>query len=479
MLRARHKIPTPAIAILLACACATPSTEAPQLEAGIIGVWRTDGYGHIVEIEEDEARLWEYSAVSCLPGFKMAVEEPDEPDAEAALSFDSGQMRIDLVAGSSADEKWLRPEGTASQRRLLRIDRLPEECVAANAETAIQEERVSSVFVFDVFWQAFREHYPFFELKGVDWQAVRDRERPRVTAETIDRELFGILRGMIEPLEDAHTFLAAPDLELSFGGSRHDPDPLDERGRARAIAVIDQNYLTAPPQSVCNDQIALGSLEGGIRFLRLKSFSNYGSDYRGGLACLEKALDDLLADAESIEGLVIDVRINGGGADPYGLAIASRLATTEYLAYTKETRNDPVDASRWTDGQASFVRPSEAVGYRGPVVLLTSRHSVSAAETFTMALMGRTPKVTRIGEHTQGVFSDVLPRNLPNGWRFGLPNERFLTDDGRSFDGPGIEPELEMPVFAAADLQSGRDPSLERAAEILGRKAGTESQQID
>ena len=85
-----------------------------------------------------------------------------------------------------------------------------------------------------------------------------------------------------------------------------------------------------------------------------------------------------------------------------------------------------------------------------------------------MALMGRTPSVTRIGNHTQGVFSDVLGRALPNGWSFGLPNERFLTVDGLSFDGPGVPPDIETAVFTPADLESGVDSALETALELLG-----------
>ncbi len=53
-------------------------------------------------------------------------------------------------------------------------------------------------------------------------------------------------------------------------------------------------------------------------------------------------------------------------------------------------------------------------------VELISPLTIGAGETFTQALMGRTPHVTCIGENTQGVFSDVLGRSLPNGWRFGL-----------------------------------------------------------
>ena len=84
-----------------------------------------------------------------------------------------------------------------------------------------------------------------------------------------------------------------------------------------------------------------------------------------------------------------------------------------------------------------------------------------------MALMGRTPHITRIGESTQGVFSDVLGRTLPNGWNFGLPNERFLTQDGVAFDGPGVPPDEVVPVFPKSDLESGRDGALERALQVL------------
>lgn len=86
---------------------------------------------------------------------------------------------------------------------------------------------------------------------------------------------------------------------------------------------------------------------------------------------------------------------------------------------------------------------------------------------FTQVLMGRSPHITRIGENTQGVFSDVLERRLPNGWSFGLPNEVFLTPDGKAFDGAGIPPDIRVPVLAPADLAAGRDPGVAKALEVL------------
>ena len=146
-----------------------------------------------------------------------------------------------------------------------------------------------------------------------------------------------------------------------------------------------------------------------------------------------------------------------------------KLTTTEYLAYSKEARIDPVDRNKWTPGQPSRVRPGSRPGFKGPVMELLGPLTISAGETTTQALMGRIPKVLRIGENTQGVFSDVLGRKLPNGWTFGLPNEVFRAADGRTFDGPGIPPDIAVPVFADRDLAAGRDPGLDRARAELYR----------
>jgi prepilin-type processing-associated H-X9-DG protein len=86
-----------------------------------------------------------------------------------------------------------------------------------------------------------------------------------------------------------------------------------------------------------------------------------------------------------------------------------------------------------------------------------------------MALMGRAPAVCRVGENTQGVFSAIRPRTLPNGWRFGLPNEIFLTKDRVAFDGPGIPPDIRVPVFPRGDLDKGRDGALEKGLEVISQ----------
>jgi C-terminal processing protease CtpA/Prc len=85
-----------------------------------------------------------------------------------------------------------------------------------------------------------------------------------------------------------------------------------------------------------------------VGFLRIRGFYGYHADetFESGLAALEAALDEIFSGAKDWRGLVIDERINGGGSDAYGLAIAARLTGEEYVAYAKQARVDPADPTK-------------------------------------------------------------------------------------------------------------------------------------
>jgi S-formylglutathione hydrolase FrmB len=98
---------------------------------------------------------------------------------------------------------------------------------------------------------------------------------------------------------------------------------------------------------------------------------------------------------------------------------------------------------------------------------LIGPETLSGGETFAMALMERRPTVSFVGENTQGVFSDVWGRRLPNGWTFAVPTELYLTKDGKSFDATGVPPHIRAPALTPRDVERGRDPALEAAVKAL------------
>jgi len=105
------------------------------------------------------------------------------------------------------------------------------------------------------------------------------------------------------------------------------------------LAVTDSR-VQGPLRKWCNGQVQYGHLDDSTGYLRILSESGYTNegDFSSGLVALETVLDTIFSDP-TLKGLVIDLRINFGGMDPYGLALASRLATTSYVAYSKEARS--------------------------------------------------------------------------------------------------------------------------------------------
>jgi hypothetical protein len=430
----------------------------PASAQSLDGVWRTQGYGYVYDVRGDTWKTYEITATTCLPGFTATRSGGAAADRDATFTAE-GSRSFFVRSGESAEHKVLHFDGAASDVRVDRLPRMPAICDRATPDTPQNN--------FEVFARTWAEHYISFDLKHTDWEKVVAANRPRVTTETRPAELFEILSGMIEPFGDAHTFVNASSIEKMFRGYR----PGAERARPSALDVTDRVFVKGPLRKFCQDQLQYGHVDDTTGYLRILSFSGFSAKrgFAAGLEELEAALDTIFSDGR-LEALIVDVRVNYGGTDPYGLAIASRLATAPYLAYSKVARADPVDRKQWTPADPNRVAPSARPGFRGPVVELIGPTTISAGETFTQALMGRTPLVTRIGENTQGVFSDVLSRRLPNGWTFGLPNEVFLTPAGVAFDGPGIPPDIRVAVFDPADLSAGRDPAMMKALEVLQRR---------
>lgn len=391
-------------AVLLSCLMlpALPARTQTSTETET-GFWVSDGYRLLVEVSTGGLQAFELTSISCIPGWSA------KRDSKLKDVF-VGNAKFHLYDGASGDTKRLHIDGTTSDILLRRTLARPATC-AAKPNNSPQENYAS-------FWQTFAEQYAFFDLRHLDWQSVDRQFRPKVGPAMKLEELFDVLRQMIEPLQDAHTGIEAEDIKKEFDGWRNDPTHLEKADWKKAQEIIETRYVRGGLRSYCNGRVQFGLLEHSIGYLRITAFYGYvdSDNYELALHQLQTALDEVCRDAKKFNALVIDVRLNQGGDDPLGIEIASRLTSRTYLAYSKVARNNAEASLRYTDPQESCVVPSTRPGFSGPVVLLTGLDTVSARETFTMAMLGREPHVTRIGLNTQGVFSDVPNRRLPNGW---------------------------------------------------------------
>ncbi|RZF07937.1 S41 family peptidase [Streptomyces albidoflavus] len=442
---------------------AAPAATAHQRATD--GIWRTDGYGTVLSIRNGTFQEYQTTAVSCLKGDSAQRTGP------GTYTTPDGTVLTVRTRGSR-DRASLRVDGSVGDRDLRRIPELPDACTRPAPEDPLA--------AFDVFWQSFEENYPFFSAKGIDWHALRDQYRPRVHAKTTRDELHAVFSEMVKPLYDAH--VAVEDGDRVFAqvrpGTVLPTQELDTKVKKFIVAHDLKGARNL--QDFANGRITYADLPGGQGYLRISGFGGYAGDgapYAAQLAELDRALDTVLDQerTQRLKGLVIDVRINGGGSDALGIHIAEHLTDTPYRAYSRRARNHPADPTRHTRPQPVYVTPAQGPRYTGPVAVLTGGSTVSAGETFTQALMDRPGRTVRIGQPTQGVFSDVMRRKLPNGMAAWLPNEEFLTRSGRTFDGTGIPPHLTEPVFTEDEFDKKRDSAFDRALNVLREYGGTTS----
>jgi hypothetical protein len=452
-----------ATALLLSAGTPQMAGAGPAA-APVDGVWRSDGYATVLSVARGRATLYQTTAGRCVEGTVTTQEGGAGADGTVRFAATEQMLGFTLRAEGGSRRLVQHSDGSVGDRHLKRLSRLPGECGRPTA--------TGPLATFDVFWQTYAENYPFFAAKGVDWDRVRDRYRPRITADMTDDQLFAVLRAMIEPLGDAHTGIRTGRKE--FVGHRPGTTFPDEQLEAKVRPVIEDRDLGRPLQDFGNGRVGYADLPGRLGYLRVIAFAGYtGSEtWADDSAEFDRALDAVFTPARTsgpaaLRGLVIDLRINGGGHDELGLRLASRLTAKPYLAYRKQARNQPTDPRAFTDPQPIRVRPADGPRYLGPLVILGGGSTISAGETFTQAMLGRSPHAVRVGANTQGVFPDTLIRALPNGWMFILPNERFLTREGRSFDGPGIPPDVRTPVFTAEELAAGKDSAFDRAMTLL------------
>jgi C-terminal processing protease CtpA/Prc len=133
---------------------------------------------------------------------------------------------------------------------------------------------------------------------------------------------------------------------------------------------------------------------------------------------------------------------------------------------TTRKRNGP-KRNEFTAAEEWYVEPTGKSQYTKPVVLLTSRFTQSAGETFSLA-MNEMEHVTLMGDTTAGSYSDNPTTEMYNGWMFSLSIGDYRAADGKSYEGIGTAPDVWIRT-SRQDLLNEKDPALEKAVEHLSR----------
>ena len=314
-------------------------------------------------------------------------------------------------------------------------------CWGCAEKDEFQHDQVGN---FEALWSIMDEHYAFFDYKQVDWDEVHQRYRALVSNDMTDRELFDVCGDMLKELRDGHTNLIASHDVSRYWIWEQWPVNYDER-------IIDEHYL--------NFDYKMAS---GIKYQILTD--NFGYLYYGSFSSTigEGNLDLILSYLSTADGLIIDVRNNGGGLLTNVETLVSRFIQERTLAGYISHKTGPGHNDVSEPYPYYFEPTKNHLHYLKPVVVLANRGSFSATNNF-VSIMKSLDQVTVVGDTTGGGCGLPFTSELPNGWRVRFSSCPIMDAEGRLTEF-GVAPDVRIDMNPN---DRTRDAILDAAIAIL------------
>jgi hypothetical protein len=302
---------------------------------------------------------------------------------------------------------------------------------------------------FEALWKIIDEHYCFLDYKqheyGLDWNQVYNKYKVRVDEQMTQKQLFEVLTDMLSELRDGHVNLtAAHDYGRYWQWFENYPTNFSDTLLRRYMGT---DYMIA-------SGIEYRILNDNIGYIRYESFND-------GIG--EGNLNEALMHMMLCQGLIIDIRNNGGGLLTNAEKLAARFCQEKTLVGYYQHKTGP-GHSDFSNREARYLEPSSNLRWNKPVVVLTNRRVYSAANEFAV-YMKALPLVRLVGDHTGGGAGMPFSSSLPNGWSVRFSAVPMYDAQGISAEF-GIEPDYNVQQ-TDEDFARGKDTLIEFARRLL------------
>ncbi len=196
--------------------------------------------------------------------------------------------------------------------------------------------------------------------------------------------------------------------------------------------------------------VQMKMLDHHVGYIRLTQFSEGVSDK------VSMAIQDL--SKRGATSLVLDLRNNPGGLLSEAINVSSLFISGPIVIERLKGGEEKTFTSQESHQKATDM----------PLAVLVNGGSASASEIVTGAVQD-THRGTIIGEQTFGKGSVQLPHRLSDGSELRVTIAEWLTPARRQINKIGIKVDIGVKI-TPEDFERKRDPQLERAVEIIGRK---------
>lgn len=377
------------------------------------------------------------------------------------------------------------------------------------------------------------KHYYDSSFHGVDWDAKVAGEKQRIQHETSLNMSLSHIAAALDALNDSHTFFLPPsrpyrhdfgvqtqmigsqcyvarvrpgsdaevkgikpgDAVLSINGYAPDRENLwkmdfvhnvlrpqpglrlglqNPEGRQRQVDVAAKVHQLQRVTDLTGEGIwdiirdmeyeehlmraRYAEVSDGLMILKLPEFDFSAAE-----------VDNMIGKARKHQALIIDLRGNPGGT----------VETLKYLVGdTFESEVKIADRVGRKESKPEVAKSRGHNAYTGKLVVLVDSKSASAAELFAR-LVQLEKRGTVLGDRSSGSVMEAKQYSYRSGYEtevfYGASITEFdlVMSDGKSLEHTGVTPD-ELVLPTGADLASGRDPVLSRAAARLGAKLSPE-----
>ncbi|MCS7045390.1 MAG: S41 family peptidase, partial [Gemmataceae bacterium] len=367
--------------------------------------------------------------------------------------------------------------------------------------------------IFDQAWRLLHDNFYDPNFHGVDWYRLREKYRPLVKHCALREDLYALIYYLFGELNASHLGITGnlpaaeqttADLGLLFARDSPGPGlkieevlkrgPADRRGlQLKAgdvvlaiddVEITDRTDLSALLNDKVNEVVALHVAshphdarqrrrveitaqnrqliaqlmydrwvaanarrvhewsKGTLGYIHIPSMDEPG---------LERFLRLLYSDNFDKDGIVLDVRFNGGGFTHE--TILNYLLGKEHTVFSQR------------HGAQGFVLNFSDRKWTRPLVCLINQRSYSDAEIFAHAFrahgLGKL-----VGQATAGHVIGTRTVTLIDGSAFRLPRIGVRTDKGVNMEKEGVQPDVAVEVHPDA-WAAGADVQLERAVAVL------------
>jgi carboxyl-terminal processing protease len=204
-------------------------------------------------------------------------------------------------------------------------------------------------------------------------------------------------------------------------------------------------------------------IEGDYGYIRVSTFVNENTG-----AALNKGIDDIQRQLGGrLKGIVLDLRNNGGGLLDQAIQVTDTFMDRGEVVSTRGRRPDDIERYFGTPGE-------RLTGM--PMVILINEGTASASEIVAGALQDR-GRATIVGMASfgKGSVQTVIPLRNGRDGALRLTTSKYYTPAGRSIQGSGIEPDIEISSVRVTEEQLKERRAAFRGEEDLPHALDNES----